>query len=100
MPDDHGPCAMPAVVQSNVLPLLIDWERFSSFDRLINCIAYCLRVTSYAKKIRFQGEPTVEERRLAKEFIWKRVQLEVYKSELKALKTENSPVKLDRYPPS
>ena len=65
---------------------VIQWERFSNFNRLVNTLAYVQRALSKHKPAKYVVR--VEEREKAKAIIFKLLQREQFGEEMKSLKAE------------
>ena len=65
---------------------VIQWERFSNFNRLVNAVAYVPQAMSKHKPATFIV--SVEEREKAKATIFKLLQQEQYSEEMKSLRAE------------
>ena len=73
-------------VQAKEKKAVIQWERFSNFNRLVNTVAYLQRALSKHKQATLVV--SIEEKEKAKAIIFKLLQQEQFGEEMKSLKAE------------
>ena len=74
------------MIQAEEKKAVIQWERFSNFNRLVNTMAYVQRALSKHKPATLVV--SIEEREKAKSTIFKLLQREHFGEEMKSLKAE------------
>ena len=74
------------MIQAQVKRAVVQWERFSNFNRLVNKVAYVQRATSNYKPRALVV--SIEEGGKAKAIIFKLLQREHFAKEMKSLKAE------------
>ena len=74
------------MIQAEEKKAVIQWERFSNFNRLVNTVAYVQRALNKDKPATFIV--SIDERRKAKATIFKLLQQEQFGEEMKSLKAE------------
>ena len=74
------------MIQAEEKKAVIQWERFSNFNRLVNTVAYVQRASSKHKPATLVV--SIEEREKAKAIIFKLLQREQFGEEMKSLKAE------------
>ena len=82
------------MIQSEEKKAVIQWERFSNFNRLINTVAYVQRALNKHKKETLVASS--EEREKAKATIFKLLQQEQFGEEMKSLKAEREIPKVSK----
>nr|CAI5867743.1 unnamed protein product [Callosobruchus analis] len=96
VPEMKKQCQVLHVAQS---PRLIDFRRFSSFQKLVRSFAYCLRFSNNTRrKSKWVGHLTSSELESSLHSLLKLVQKETFSEELRALE-KGSPVKPARLLP-
>lgn len=85
------------VMSHNVTKSLIQFERFSNWNRLLRAVAYAkrycdIRSAKYKKEVLPSGYLSSEELKDAQSFIFKTIQLESFPSELKHLQQKSTMV--------
>ena len=74
------------MIQAEEKKAVIQWERFSNFNRLVNTVAYVQRAFNKHKPAALVV--SIEEREKAKATIFKLLQQEQFCEEMKSLKAE------------
>ena len=74
------------IIQAEEKKAVIQWERFSKFNRLVNTLEYVQRALNKHKPATVVV--SIEEREKAKATIFKPLQQEQFGEEMKSLKTE------------
>ena len=75
------------MTQANEKKAAVQWERFSSFNRLLNTVAYVQRTSNKYKTVKLVV--SIEGREKAKAIIFKLIQQEQFGEEMKSLTAEN-----------
>ena len=84
--DEENLHASVFATQTEEKKAVIQWERFSNFNRLVNAMAYVRRAMSKHKPVTLIA--SVEEREKAKATIFKLLQQEQFREEMKSLRAE------------
>ena len=82
------------MIQAEEKKAVIQWERFSNFNRLVNTMAYVLRALNKHKPATLIV--SIEERAKAKGTIFKLLQQEQFGEEMKSLKAEKEIPKVNK----
>ena len=85
--DEENIPASVFATQTEEKKAVVQWERFSNFNRLVNAVACVRRATSKHKPATLRV--SVEEREKAKATIFKLLQQEQFSGEMKSLRAEN-----------
>ena len=83
------------MIQAEEKKAVIQWERFSNFNRLVNTVAYVQRASSKHKPATLVV--SIEEREKAKATIFKLLQQEQFGEEMKSLKAEKEIPKVSKF---
>ena len=82
------------MIQAEEKKAVIQWERFSNLNRLVNTVAYVQRALNKHKPATLIV--SIEEREKAKAIIFKLLQREQFGEEMKSLKTEKENPKVSK----
>ena len=82
------------MIQAEEKKAIIQWERFSNFNRLVNTVAYVRRASNKHKPATLVV--SIEERGKAKATIFKLLQQEQFGEEMKSLKAEKEIPKVSK----
>ena len=83
------------MIQAEEKKFVIQWERFSNFNRLVNTVAYVQRALNKDKPATLVV--SIEEREKAKATIFKLLQQEQFGEEMKSLKAEKEIPKISKF---